>query len=61
MPSAPRFEVEALVTAQLDHPGIPAIYEQDREALGNVPFGLVLALVQGMVLPLTWQRSRATS
>ena len=55
------YEVEALVIAQFDHPGFPALYEQDREALGNVPFGLVLALVQGMVLALTWRRSRAAS
>jgi predicted Ser/Thr protein kinase len=32
-----RFGLEALVTANLDHPGIPAVYERGRDADGN-PF-----------------------
>lgn len=31
-----------------------------REALGNVPFGLILALVQAMVLALAWRRTSDT-
>ena len=37
-----------------------AFVEGHREALGNVPFGLILALLQAMVLAVAWRRARKT-
>jgi hypothetical protein len=43
-----RFGLEAVVTANLDHPGIPAVYERGRDRQGN-PF-YVMRLVRGRSL-----------
>ena len=40
-----RFDIEALVTAQLDHPGIPAVYERDTSE-GGQPY-YTMRLVDG--------------
>ena len=40
-----RFGLEAIVTANLDHPGIPAVYERGRDSQGN-PF-YAMRLVRG--------------
>ena len=40
-----RFDLEALVTAQLDHPGIPALYEMHHDANGSPCY--TMRLVQG--------------
>jgi hypothetical protein len=43
-----RFGIEAVVTANLDHPGIPAVYERGRDEQGN-PF-YAMRLVRGRSL-----------
>jgi hypothetical protein len=43
-----RFGLEAIVTANLDHPGIPAVYERGRDSQGN-PF-YAMRLVRGRSL-----------
>lgn len=50
-----RFDVEALVTALLDHPGIPTVFERDLDAQGQ-PF-YTMRLVQGQTLTALLKKS----